>query len=253
MPGSLTHTHDERILIGTAGWSVPSNLAADFAGPGTHLERYARRMQCAEINSSFYRPHRATTYARWAAMVPLNFRFSVKVPKAITHGATLAPAPDVIPAFLEQVSGLGEKLGALLVQLPPRRAFDAVAAEALLVHMRALHPAGAIALEARHASWFTGEADPLLRALRIVRVAADPAIVPAAADPGGEPGISYYRLHGSPRIYYSAYPPQYLQGLAETLLTETAQPQIFVIFDNTAAGAALQNALELQALLRVTG
>ncbi len=120
------------ILVGTAGWSVPVAFAAEFPGNGTHLERYAGRMGCAEINSSFYRPHREATYAKWAGMVPADFRFSVKVPKTVTHGASLVPTPALLEQFTAQVAGLGDKLGALLVQLPPRRVFSADGAQKLL-------------------------------------------------------------------------------------------------------------------------
>ena len=73
------------LFIGTAGWSIPRQVAPHFPGEGTHLHRYARVLHCVEINSSFHRPHAAATYARWAASAPAEFRFSVKIPRAITH------------------------------------------------------------------------------------------------------------------------------------------------------------------------
>ncbi len=240
---------EQRILIGTAGWSLPSALASSFETAGTHLQRYARRMHCAEINSSFYRPHRPTTYAKWAASVPEDFRFSVKLPRTITHAAVLFSAPALLREFLTQVGGLGSRLGSLLIQLPPRRAFAAVEAAEFLTTLRTLHPTGTIVLEPRHATWFSDEADALLLSLHIGRVAADPALLPAAARPGGDPFTHYFRLHGSPHTYYSAYSRQYLQTLARALQHESPAAQAFVVFDNTAAGAALRNALQLQELL----
>ena len=80
------------ILIGTAGWSLPGAHFGLFPRDGSHLERYATRFSCVEINSSFYRPHRQETYARWAASVPENFRFAVKMPRTITHHARLLPS-----------------------------------------------------------------------------------------------------------------------------------------------------------------
>ena len=73
------------IRTGTAAWSIPKEHAAPFPVAGSHLERYGAVLNAVEINSSFYRPHRTTTYERWAASVPEDFRFAVKVPKAITH------------------------------------------------------------------------------------------------------------------------------------------------------------------------
>ena len=73
------------IRIGTAGWTVPKAVAHAFPGEGGHLARYAGRLDAVEINSSFYRPHRPATYARWAECVPKDFRFAVKVPRLVTH------------------------------------------------------------------------------------------------------------------------------------------------------------------------
>ncbi len=245
----LTSTVTGRVLIGTAGWSVPSAMAGQFETTGTHLERYARRLHCAEINSSFYRPHRQSTYAKWAAMVPENFRFTVKLPKTITHGTSLAGDPKLLQDFLAQVSGLGIKLAALLVQLPPRRAFLPGSASDFFRSLRDQHPTGIVALEPRHPSWFCEEADALLRTFSIARVGADPAVVPTAAIPGGDPRTRYIRLHGSPHMYYSAYPDGFLRDLAQTLQHGPPDAHTFVLFDNTAAGEALRNALTLQTLV----
>ena len=78
-------------------------------------------------------------------------------------------------------------------------------------------------------------------------MAADPARVPEAADPAGYPGLAYYRLHGSPRVYYTEYQPDYLESLAATL--RGTDGETWCIFDNTASGAALGNALALGDLL----
>src|ERR1700710_2534323 len=112
------------LWIGTAGWGVPSRYAGELPSGGSHLARYATRLNAVEINSSFYRPHQRKTYERWAASVPLDFRFAVKLPRAITHDARLAEADAALEVFHTQVSGLGRKLGPLLVQLPPSLVFD---------------------------------------------------------------------------------------------------------------------------------
>lgn len=107
------------IRIGVAGWSVPTQLAAEFPATGTHLERYGTRFSAVEINSSFYRPHQHKTYVRWAASVPSDFRFSVKLPKTITHEQRFIGCQDLVARFAEETSGLGNKRGPILVQLPP--------------------------------------------------------------------------------------------------------------------------------------
>lgn len=239
------------VRVGCAGWSIPREHAAHFPGRGTHLERYARVLGAVEINSSFYRPHRRDTYERWAASSPAGFRFSVKVPREITHLRRLQDAAEPLRRFLDEVRGLGAKLGPLLVQLPPSLVFEPVAVEGFLEVLRAMHE-GAVACEPRHGSWFAGEAERLLERYGIARVAADPALVPAAAEPGGWRGLAYYRLHGSPRMYYSPYSQEYLEALAERLGAAEAG-ESWCIFDNTAAGAAAGNALRLTTLLGAAG
>ena len=114
------------VQVGCAGWSIPREYAEHFPAGGTHLERYAQRLPAVEINSSFYRPHRPQTYARWAASVPDTFRFAVKVPKEMTHTRRLRDSAEPLDRFLSAVAALGPMLGPLLIQLPPSLRFDAV-------------------------------------------------------------------------------------------------------------------------------
>lgn len=87
--------------------------------------------------------------------------------------------------------------------------------------------------------------------LRIAQVAASPSRFVIDAQPGGWPGQVYLRLHGEPRIYHSEYSNEYLQRLAERLqASRAAGVPTWCIFDNTASGAAMANALALQQLLR---
>jgi len=232
-------------MIGTAGWSIAARDKALFDHEGSHLERYARRFDAVEINSSFYRPHKPATYARWAASVPRGFRFSVKLPKAITHEARLIEAGAAIERFAAETAGLGSNLGVVLVQLPPSLAFDVGVACAFFAACRQ-HISAPLVLEPRHASWFEPAADDVLIAERIARVAADPARVVAAALPGGWPGLAYFRLHGSPVIYRSSYADR-LPEIARAL--RAAGDSAWCIFDNTASMAAISDAVGLSALL----
>jgi uncharacterized protein YecE (DUF72 family) len=105
------------LIIGTAGWSIPGKDAAFFDEEGSSLKRYSSRFRGVEVNSSFYRPHRRTTWAHWGDSVPAEFQFAVKIPKTITHQQKLIDCEDLLDKFLEEVSGLGSKLAVLLVQL----------------------------------------------------------------------------------------------------------------------------------------
>jgi len=243
--------HPPHFRIGTAGWTLPKQHAAAFTLEGTHLERYSTVLNCVEINSSFYRSHMRKTWERWSASTPSNFQFSVKVPKAITHTAKLIDCGAFLQTFIEECHGLGEKLGPVLVQLPPKLAFDSGITHEFFTTLRELH-SGLTTCEPRHASWFTPEADRLLRDFNIARVAADPpAGSPLASTPGGWQGLHYYRLHGAPRTYYSDYNSASLRALATTLQKSSAT-QTWIIFDNTALGHATANALALANLLRIT-
>lgn len=235
----------DNLYVGTAGWSVPRSSREHFAAEGSQLERYASVFRAVEINSSFHRPHQAATYQRWAESVPEYFRFSVKLPKAITHVGRLANCRDDVDRFRSEVQGLGRKLGCVLVQLPPSLEFDHALAESFLATlMTGLD--SAIVLEPRHKTWFALPATRLLNSLGVTRAAADPAVVPAAGEPGGSPRTVYFRLHGSPQMYYSPYTGLYLDGLAFRLrkYAQTTS-RIWCMFDNTIRGEAAANALYL--------
>ncbi len=234
--------------VGTAGWAITSAQAAHFAGEGAHLERYARFFNAVEINSSFYRPHRQSTYQRWAASVPADFRFSVKVPKAITHEHRLVDCDDPIGRFMDEVQALGDKLGVLLVQLPPSLAFSERQLPAL--ERLSAHPGASIQCEPRHASWVEPHVAAALDAMGIGRVAADPPPVSGADRPAGKGAQAYFRLHGAPQVYRSRYEHTDLDAWCGAVLAEMAKGrESWVIFDNTVAGFALENAIELQMLL----
>lgn len=242
-----------KIRIGCAGWSIATTQADAFPHEGSHLERYARVFAAVEINSSFHRPHRPQTYAKWAGMVPAGFRFAVKMPRVISHDRRLDDCRSELKSFLGQVDELGRKLGVLLLQLPPNLGFDAATALAFFRQLRKLHE-GPVACEPRHASWFTAAVDAALRDHGIARVAADPARVPRAAVPGGDHAVEYIRLHGSPRVYYDAYADAALGRIAARLARRSARTrERWCILDNTAGRHATSDALKLQALVRAPG
>jgi uncharacterized protein YecE (DUF72 family) len=228
--------------IGTAGWSIAREAAGAFPTEGSGLERYAAVLPCAEINSSFHRPHRASTWEKWRDSVPAGFRFSVKVPKTVTHEARLAGADTLVDAFLAEAGLLDHRLAVLLVQLPPSLALDAEVAAPFLSRLRE-RSSVRVTVEPRHPSWFTDEAASLLRDCGASRAGADPARVPGAEVPLVVEGLAYWRLHGSPVVYRSSYADR-IADLAATI-RGTAASDRWVIFDNTASSAATSDALGL--------
>lgn len=236
------------VFIGCAGWSIPASSREKFPEAGAHLERYAERLNGVEINSSFYRAHQGKTYARWRESVLRGFRFTVKVPKRITHELRLKEARELFVQFLSEVENLDEKLGVLLVQLPPSLKFEAGVVEEFFGMVRR-ETEVAMACEPRHASWRGAEVEELLSGWRIGRVVADPVVVEAGESSSTAP-LSYFRLHGSPKVYYSAYDRERLEGYGAQILEERcAGREVWCIFDNTAEGAAVENALELQRMV----
>ncbi|MCD2325073.1 DUF72 domain-containing protein [Sphingomonas sp. IC-56] len=238
----------KQFRIGTAAWALPRSVRDRFPDGSSNLARYSGCFDAVEINTSFYRPHRRNVYARWAEAVGDDFRFAVKLPKAISHEARLQDCAGPLAAFFDQAAGLGAKLGPVLLQLPPKLAFDAAVVARFLHDFREASDAQLVC-EPRHASWFDPEADALLAEHRVARAAADPARVPQAATPGGWTGLAYFRLHGSPRIYWSSYDAAALAQWEEAARAAAAE-QCWVIFDNTASGAATADALALQDRLR---
>jgi uncharacterized protein YecE (DUF72 family) len=242
----MTRAPPSTVVVATAGWALPASVRDSFGDGASALARYATRLAGAEINSSFHRPHRRSTYERWAATVPDRFHFAVKLPKTISHEKRLIACDDAIAAFAEESAGLGDKRAVILVQLPPSLGFDPAFAaffDSLQARLRAT-----IACEPRHPSWFDPAVDAWLVERRIARVAADPARHADAGRPGGWRGLTYYRLHGSPVIYRSAYDADTLRGIAAALRDDPAAAR-WCVFDNTAASAALPDALALTALL----
>ena len=243
-----------QVYIGVAGWALPSATYEPrpgfaprlpqprFGEGGSALERYARAYSSVEINSTFYRMHKPETFARWAQTVPPGFRFSVKLAKEITHELGLAASREPLERFFAPVRDLGAAMGPLLIQLPPSRAFEVKRATAFLRALRAQYEGPAV-LEARHETWFEPPVSRLLAEHGITHVLADPCTV--EIEPGPEDRLVYYRLHGSPRVYWSGYSEAFLDDLAGKIASLRARAEVWCIFDNTAGGFAQGDALGL--------
>lgn len=240
------------ICIGTAGWGIASRYSEQIPPGDSHLRRYSQVFNCTEIDTSFYRPHREATYARWAATTGKRFRFTVKAPRELTHEGRLAfRNVAAMENFASETSGLGHKLRAVLVQTPPALEFVIADTRKFFTVLRnTLGPKVALVCEPRHSSWSTPRVDQLLASLEVCRVAADPPRWDLDRHPGGCRRLSYWRLHGTPRLYYSAYSGAQLAALVRSL--EGARKEsddVWCIFDNTAHGHAIGNALSMQGAL----
>lgn len=242
-----------RIYIGTAAWAIPKEYRAVFSAqpeddPRSQLARYSGLLNAVEINSSFYRDHRPATYERWRDSVPEGFLFSVKLSREFTHVQRLRKGEKSLHETLAAVRGLGNRLGPLLVQLPPGLKFASADAAGFFAELRDEY-GGAVVLEPRHMSWNAPAALDLQRQFGLSRVQADPEPYPGANILPAE-DVIYHRLHGSPEIYRSLYTAERISHCARRL-RETAGTgrQAWCIFDNTTYGHATMNALELTRLM----
>ena len=233
--------------IGTAGWNIPTHLKEKFSNAGTHLQRYAQMLNAVEINTAFYRDHKPETYVKWAASVPNHFRFSVKLFRYFTHMERLRVTGPQLTKTMEGILQLKEKLGVLLVQLPPSLEFDHTITKKFVHDLRKLY-SGIIVWEPRHLSWTHSTVVPLFQDYKIHRVIADPEPCPITKEmaPLIET-VQYFRLHGSPEIYKSRYNETAMQSFEKKLIDiNRSQSLGWFVFDNTTYGYATENALELQ-------
>lgn len=228
-------------VVGTAGWSVDRKVKR-FAKTGSMLERYASVFGGVEVNSSFYRRHRPATWHRWHDAVPETFTFAVKLARSVTHERGLVDADAEIETFFADVAPLRSKLGPVLVQLPPRLEFDPPVLAAFFQCVRG-HWKGRIEIEPRHVSWSEKSALGLLKEYEIGLVYADPQGKELREAAIGTHS-NYFRLHGSPKVYFSSYSADEIREIAARL-----GPRSWCIFDNTASGAAQINGIRMLNIL----
>lgn len=233
--------------VGTASWAIPNQHRQNFEIKDSILQSYATRFNAVEINSSFYREHKPSTYAKWRETVPNDFRFSVKLSRIFTHDDRLSVSRFQLKQTLEGIFELKEKLGCLLVQLPPSLNYESDTALNFFAAVREFY-VGPLAFEPRHITWDRDEARELLSAFSISRVFTDPQpYFSRELELGDYNGLLYKRLHGSPSIYRSSYEKKALASIAKKM--KHAQCETWCIFDNTTLGFATENALLLNRLL----
>ncbi len=251
MKKSVKMAHDsvEKICIGTAAWTIPKEHKNNFAEIGTHLEKYSKIFNAVEINTSFYKDHKAITYERWAQSVPEHFRFSVKLSKVFTHEQRLKKGQKKLKENLRDILKLDSKLGCILVQLPPSLGFVNEDASKFFAEIRKYYP-GPIAFEPRHADWQKDNVLALYEQYCISKVIADPPTTGSGVlhQPSG---FIYFRLHGTPQIYKSNYENNRLVQYASQINKFVTQGQkVWCIFDNTTFGHATGNAISLTELIK---
>lgn len=243
-------TKKEGIHIGTSGWHYdhwrgpfypPDAKGEDF------LAYYCEHFRTVEINNTFYQLPEKKTFETWRRAVPREFLFAVKGSRYITHMKKLKDPEKAVGKFLERVEELGEKLGPILFQLPPRWKLNP---ERLKSFLEALPKKFRYAFEFRDPSWFGDKTYRILKeqgaAFCIYELAGTLSPKPLTAD------FVYVRLHGPQGPYQGQYGLQVLAGWAGAFSSWIKEKrEIFCYFDNDEAGYAVQDALRLREMIKI--
>lgn len=237
------------VTIGTSGWSYPHWRGVFYPEdlpPEQCLRYYAGRFRSVEINNTFYQLPPAATMASWRDAVPQGFVFAVKASNYITHRKKLQDADAAVTVFLERVALLGDKLGPILFQLPPRFHSHPERLEHFLSRLPADRR---YAFELRDPSWFEPRVESVLRRYGAAAVIYEfdwrlsPMLVTAP--------FVYVRLHGPEGAYRGRYGRRGLLPWARRIRRWQAEGlDVYCYFDNDQAGYATMDALEL---LRLVG
>lgn len=233
-------------FVGTSGWQYnhwkgifyPHDLKSK-----DWLRFYAQRLSTLELNVTFYRQVKQPTFQKWYDGVPSDFVFSVKMSRFITHIKRLSVEAESVNRFLEGVSLLREKLGVILIQLPPSLKFD----RPLMTDFFALlDPAFKYTVEARHETFIDDHFFSMLREQNIAWCIAESG----GRYPHDETltaSFVYLRLHGRTDLYASNYSDDELKEMAKKI--RTWGRDAYVYFDNDFGGHAVLNAITLSSMM----
>lgn len=238
-----------RAFIGTSGWNYPAWRDAFYGGrPAKQWLRFcAERFSAVEVNATFYRLQRRETFARWRAETPPGFRFAIKANRYLTHNRKLSEPLPSIRLERDHAAGLGDKLAAVLWQLPQNLHRDIGRLERFARALRNWHSVRH-AVEFRHESWFDEEVASCLREYRIAVCQSDAADWPrwdvVTTD------MVYVRLHGHTVTYASGYADRTLKAWGARCRRWLDEGRdVHVYFDNDALGRAPVDAARLLRLL----
>jgi uncharacterized protein YecE (DUF72 family) len=238
------------MIIGTSGWQYrdwrgrfyPQRLPQRL-----WLEHFARHFATVESNNAFYRLPELTTFAAWRERTPPDFHWAVKASRYLTHIKRLREPAEPVARLMERAAGLGPKLDAVLLQLPPTLQADP---ELLRECLAQFPPGTRVAVEPRHDSWWTDEVRALLERYGAALCWADRAERPVAplwrtTDWG------YLRLHTGAEGW--RYRPETLRVWADRLADAYGDDDVLVYFNNDPGGAAVVDAVVFADAVRAAG
>jgi uncharacterized protein YecE (DUF72 family) len=240
-----------RIVLGTSGWQYRDWRGVLYpAGVPQRrwLEHYAARFDTVELNNPFYRLPSRETFAAWRERTPDGFVLAVKASRYLTHVRRLQEPGEPVARLLSHAAGLGDRLGPILLQLPPTLTVEPDRLAATL----AAFPAGQrVVVEPRHDSWWTPRVRDLLHRYGAALCWADRLgpVTPTwrTADFG------YLRLHEGGADRWPRYRPDALRGWLDRIGETFADTETYVYFNNDPGGAAVDDAVALAGLARTAG
>ncbi|MDT3399390.1 DUF72 domain-containing protein [Streptomyces sp. B1866] len=230
------------VLVGTSGWQYRDwrDVLYPAGCPQRRwLEEYTRRFATVESNNAFYRLPAPEQFAAWRDRTPPGFVMALKASRYLTHIKRLRDPEEPVRRLMDHAGALGDRLGPVLLQLPPTLPADPALLDACL----GCFPSGTrVAVEPRHPSWWTDEVREVLRRRGAALCWAD-----AGSRPAGPlwrtAGWGYLRFHGG----RASPPPRYgRQALATWARrvgdTWPAGADVYAYFNNDPGGAAVRDA-----------
>jgi uncharacterized protein YecE (DUF72 family) len=217
------------VWVGTSGYNYPewkgSFYPADLSS-AKMLPYYAARFPTVEINYTFYRMPSEKLVAGWASQTPSPYKLTLKAPRRITHDHRLKNVGELVAGFCAVAGTLGDKLGALLFQLPPNLKKDLPLFDAFLEE---LPPRVTAAFEFRHPSWFDDDVLERLAGRNLALCIADSEKLSAPVRITTD--YAYFRLRDE------GYTPADIAAWADTIARETSRcREVFVYFKHEEEG-----------------
>lgn len=217
------------IWIGTSGYNYPEwkgSFYPEDLPAAKMLPYYAARFPTVEINYTFYRMPNEKILSGWAAQTPAPYRFTLKAPRRITHDSRLVNCGPLVASFCGAASSLGEKLGALLFQLPPNLKKDLPKLDTFLDE---LPPKVCAAFEFRHESWLADDVFDRLRARNLALCVADSERLSTPVRITAD--YAYFRLRDE------GYTPEHIGQWAQTIARDAAGcKDVYVYFKHEEEG-----------------
>jgi uncharacterized protein YecE (DUF72 family) len=236
------------LRVGTSGFDYAhwdGRFYPDDLPRNKRLVYYAERFPTLELNVTFYRTPRARTFSAWRDQVPDDFRFAVKASRYLTHIRRLKDPRPPVEYLMDRVSRLEDRLGPVLVQLPPNMHVEV---ERLDETLTAFGRETRVAVEPRHDSWFTEEVYAILDAHRAALCLADRRgpITPVRRTASW----IYLRFHEGRASPRSCYGERALATWVSRLEHEWPRSAAgYVFFNNDANACAIENAIQFERLL----